>query len=197
MTTRDEQKRATRAHILDVATNLLVQRGYSALTTVAVQRAGGLSRGALLHHFPTVQSLSEALVANLVQLNEAAARSIAQRIGATADPVERALAALYETMTRLPAQAEFELWAAARTDPALAAVLVTAERKAGRDLHRVVDDLFGPAIATHPRYPVIRDLTITMLRGLVIARVIRASDKSAAATLQHWADTIKMLLTLD
>ncbi len=197
MTTRDEQKKATRARILDVATNLLVERGYSALTTVAVQHAAQISRGALLHHFPTMQNLTEALVANLVQLNEVAARETSQRIGAAADPVERALAVLHETMTTSPAQAEFELWAAARTDEELAAVLRTAERKAGRDLHRVVDDLFGREIVSHQHYPIIRDLTITMMRGLAIARVIRASDKSADATLQNWANTIKTMLALN
>lgn len=194
MTTRAEQREATRARILDVATNLLVEQGYSALTTVAVQRAADLSRGALLHHFPTMRDLTEALVANLVQLNEAAARETAARIGPTADPVERALAALRDTMTGPPAQAEFELWAAARTDADLAAVLLTAERKAERDLHRVVDDLFGADIVAHPRYPAIRDLTITMIRGVAMARLAGASEKSAVGTLGNCALAVKAVL---
>ncbi|MFD3747424.1 TetR/AcrR family transcriptional regulator [Nocardia sp. NPDC058633] len=196
MTARDEQRQATRARILEVATNLLVERGYAALTTVAVQKAADVSRGALLHHFPTMQDLTQALVANLVQLNEAAARETAERIGGAIDPVERALRALHETMTRPPAQAEFELWAAARTDSALAAVLVTAERKAGRDLYRVVDELFGPDIAAHPRYPIVRDLTITMVRGLAIARVVHGSERAADRTIGHWADTVRTMLSL-
>ncbi|MEV0291943.1 TetR/AcrR family transcriptional regulator [Nocardia sp. NPDC050710] len=197
MTTRDEQKRATRARILGVATELLVERGYSALTTVAVQNAAGISRGALLHHFPTIHELSKALVADLVERNEAAARTAAQRLGGAADPVERALTALYETMTRPPAQAEYELWAAARTDPRLAVALLEAERAAGRDLFRVVDDLFGPQVAAHPRYPVIRDLTIAMLRGTAMSRVLHTTDKAAEATLRNWADTIRILLAAD
>lgn len=197
LTTRDAQKRATRARILDVATQLLVERGYSALTTVAVQHAAGLSRGALLHHFPTIHDLSKALIANLVELNEQAARTAAARLGDSADPVQRTLTALHETMTRPPAQAEFELWAAARTDPDLAVVLLAAERAAGRDLFHVVDDLFGPLITTHPRYPVVRDLTITMLRGTAIARVLHTSDKSVETTLRHWADAIRVLLAFD
>lgn len=194
MTTRADQKQATRARILDAATNLLVEQGYSALTTVSVQQAAGLSRGALLHHFPTMRELTEALVANLVQLNEVAARESAEKIGAAADPVERALTALHDTMTRPPAQAEFELWAAARTDADLAAALLTAERKAGRDLHRVVDDLFGPVTLAHPRYPVVRDLIITMIRGVAMGRLAGASDKSAAVALQNCALAVKAVL---
>lgn len=194
MTTREQQRQATRARILDTAIDLLVRRGYAGLTTVAVQDAAGLSRGALLHHFPTVADLTTALVETLVQHNEQAARAAADRLGADTDPVERALSALYESMTRPSAQAELELWAAARTDPELATALTTAERAAGRDLFRVVDELFGAEITAHPRYPVIRDLTITVLRGAVASTVVRTSDKSVRTTLRDWAGVVRLLL---
>lgn len=194
MVSREEQKQATRTRILDAATELLVVRGYSALTTVAVQEAAGVSRGALLHHFPTAADLTRALVANLVESNEAAARTAATRIGGSVDAVDRALTALFETMTRPAAQAEFELWAAARTGTELAAVLIEAERHAGRDLRRVVDDLFGPEIVAHQRYPVISDLSIAMLRGLALSCSLRASERSVRLTLTRWADTVRMLL---
>ncbi|MEV6217473.1 TetR/AcrR family transcriptional regulator [Nocardia sp. NPDC051833] len=195
MTTREAQKAATRARILEAACDLLVERGYSTLTTVAVQEAAGLSRGALLHHFPTSGDLTRALVADLVARNEQAARAAAARLGPDTDPIARALSALHDAMTRPPAQAESELWAAARTDPTLATALIDAERSAGRDLFRVVDYLFGPTITAHPRYPTIRDLTITILRGTAAARVLRTSDKAVRATLADWATVITLLLT--
>ncbi|MFE5474287.1 TetR/AcrR family transcriptional regulator [Nocardia sp. NPDC056541] len=194
MATRAEQKDATRARILDAATSLLVERGYSALTTVGVQQRAGLSRGALLHHFPTVRDLSEALVANLVVLNEAATQAAAVKLGDTVDPVERALTALYSAMTQPPARAEFELWAAAGTDPDLAAALRVAERKAGRDLHRVIDGLFGAGIVAHPRYPAVRDLTVAILRGLAGTRALQLSDQANRVVLEQWADTIRILV---
>ncbi|MFE3445979.1 TetR/AcrR family transcriptional regulator [Nocardia sp. NPDC059180] len=197
MPTREQQRTATRTRILDTATHLLVERGYAGLSTVAVQEAAGLSRGALLHHFPTIHTLIAALVEHLVQLNELAAREAAETIGASADPVDRTLTALLETMTRPPAQAELELWAAARTDPALATVLRDSERRAGRDLDRVIDTLFGQEITTHSRYPAIRDLTIAMLRGVTAARPLRTSAQTEARTIHYWADTIRTLLTTD
>lgn len=195
MPTRDEQKAATRARILDAATELLVDDGYAALTTVAVQKAAGVSRGALLHHFSTIAELTSALVAHLVAANELAAHRIAARIGPSADPVERALTALYETMTRPQAQAELGLWAAARTDAALAAVLVDAERRAGRDLHRVVDDLFGPEIVAHERYPAIRDVSVTMLRGLVVAQALQGKERTIRRSLSRCVATVRLLVT--
>ncbi|NEW39907.1 TetR/AcrR family transcriptional regulator [Nocardia cyriacigeorgica] len=194
MPTREQQRTATRARILDTATQLLVERGYAGLSTLAVQEAAGLSRGALLHHFPTIHALTAALVEHLVQLNEVAARAAAESIGDSADAVDRTLTALLDTMTRPPARAEQELWAAARTDPDLATVLRDSERRAGRDLYRVIDTLFGQEITAHPRYPAIRDLTIAILRGIVVAHPLRTSTQTEIHTIRHWADTIRTLL---
>ena len=54
MTLRDAQREATRHRILDAATDLLIADGYSSLTAQSVQTAAGVSRGALLHHFPNM-----------------------------------------------------------------------------------------------------------------------------------------------
>ncbi|WP_233608004.1 GNAT family N-acetyltransferase [Nocardia stercoris] len=194
MTKRDEQRRATRLRILDAAAELLAGRGYSALTTVAVQDAAGLSRGALLHHFPTTNELTTALVAHLVERNEAETRSVVTRLGPAADPVHRALTALDAAMSAPSAQAEQELWAAARTDPDLARVLRSAERRAGRDLLRVVDELFGAELTAHPGYPAVRDLTVTMLRGIAAARPLRTTAHAERLTLDRWAAVVRILL---
>ncbi|WP_249644916.1 TetR/AcrR family transcriptional regulator [Nocardia sputi] len=192
---REEQKRATRVRILEAAADLLAEQGYRALSTLSVQRAAGVSRGALLHHFPTIGALIAELVGHLVARNEAAVREVATGLGAGADPTVRALTALYESMTRPAAQAEFELWAAARTDPALAEALRAAERKAGRDLHRVVNTLFDPDIVAHPRYPAVRDLTIAILRGTAMSRPLRTTERAATATIDQWAQAMNVLLT--
>ncbi|MGK8520200.1 TetR/AcrR family transcriptional regulator [Nocardia asteroides] len=194
---REEQKRATRVRILDAAADLLAEQGYRALSTLSVQRAAGVSRGALLHHFPTIGALIPELVGHLVARNEAAVTEVAAGLGAGADPMVRALTALYESMARPAAQAEFELWAAARTDPALAEALRAAERKAGRDLHRVVDALFDPEVVAHPRYPAVRDLTLAILRGTAMSRPLRTTERAAAATIDRWAQAMTVLLTSD
>ncbi|MEU2101590.1 MULTISPECIES: TetR/AcrR family transcriptional regulator [unclassified Nocardia] len=194
---REEQKRATRARILDAAADLLAEQGYRALSTLSVQRAARVSRGALLHHFPTFGALITALVGHLVARNEAAVREVAAGLGDGADPVLRALTALYESMARPAAQAEFELWTAARTDPALAEALRAAERAAGRDLRRVVDGLFGPELIAHPGYPAVRDLTIAILRGTAMSRPLRTSERAARATIDRWAQAMAVLLAQD
>src|SRR5580692_9914043 len=51
----------TRARILECATRLLVEIGNAAATNARVAEAAGLTRGAMLYHFPTREALIEAL----------------------------------------------------------------------------------------------------------------------------------------
>src|SRR3954462_11587952 len=58
--TRSERAADSRVLILDAAVACLVEDGYAGASTLAVQARAGVSRGRLLHHFP---SRAELLVA--------------------------------------------------------------------------------------------------------------------------------------
>ena len=53
----------TRARILDQAMRLFAEIGYHAATNPVIADAAGLTRGAMLYHFPTREALVEAAVA--------------------------------------------------------------------------------------------------------------------------------------
>ena len=52
-----ERGRATRAHVIEVATRLFAEQGYDGTSVEAVQAAAGISRGSLYHHFPGKEAL--------------------------------------------------------------------------------------------------------------------------------------------
>lgn len=54
--------RATREHLVDVATELFAAEGYDRTSIEAVMRAAGVSKGALYHHFPGKDALFEAVL---------------------------------------------------------------------------------------------------------------------------------------
>ena len=58
---RTEKAQATRAHLLKVATALFAEHGYGGTSIEAVLKEAGVSRGALYHHFPSKESLFEAV----------------------------------------------------------------------------------------------------------------------------------------
>src|SRR3954452_8692323 len=51
------RRASSHALILDAAVELLVERGYSGTTTIAIQDRAGVTRGRLLHHFPSREAL--------------------------------------------------------------------------------------------------------------------------------------------
>jgi AcrR family transcriptional regulator len=55
----------TRAHLVEAALNTLRQHGATHLTLDAVAKASAVSKGGLLHHFPTKEALIEALLRQL------------------------------------------------------------------------------------------------------------------------------------
>jgi AcrR family transcriptional regulator len=62
--------------LLEAAVDSLVELGFARTTTLEVQRRAGVSRGALLHHFP---SKAELLVATIAHLAERRGRDLKQR----------------------------------------------------------------------------------------------------------------------
>jgi AcrR family transcriptional regulator len=60
MTKRAEQGRATRDHLVEIATRLFAEQGYEDTSIEDVLSAAGVSRGALYHHFAGKEALFEA-----------------------------------------------------------------------------------------------------------------------------------------
>lgn len=190
---RASRHEATHRRILDAAVASLVEEGTAATTTVAVQKRAGVSRGALLHHFPTHAELLAATVDELVRRNERAARDALASHADIVDPIDRATRALADAFAQPAYLAELELWAVARTDQQLHAGLRAAESRARRDLERVVDDLFG-SLHEHPAYATVADLTIEFVRGLALAGVLRRNRAHRNHLLEEWIRVVRFLL---
>jgi len=98
---RVEQGQATRAALIDVATELFATNGYEATAIPAVLAAAGVSRGALYHHFESKEALFEAVLQSVEA--EATLKVTRAARGAT-DPLDglRRGCAAYLAMCRDP-----------------------------------------------------------------------------------------------
>ncbi len=64
---RKKQPIEVRRQLLDVTARLCVEHGFSGLTLDAVSREAGVSKGGLLHHFPSKQALLDALCDTMIE----------------------------------------------------------------------------------------------------------------------------------
>ena len=153
----------TRRRILDAAMRLFAERGYHASSNADVAEAAGLTRGAMLYHFPTREDLVEAAIDH-IQQRRTEAFEAAAREQAEGDATDQAIDAYWELLHQAPFKAFAELEAVARTDPDLARRIAPAQ--AAFD-HAQIGSLSGLLLAgPGARFQTGRDLARFMLEGL-------------------------------
>ena len=169
------KSRRTRARIIQSAVRLFVEIGCVQAVNPVIAEASGLTRGAMLYHFPTRESLLQAVVDHLqaerARLFEAAVADAPHGADRTDHAIES-----YWKLLRHPAFMAFaELEATARTDPATAALIAPAQD--AFDRAQVGEGMFGLVQGgSNPRLQASRDLARFMLEGL--ARAHLADDAS-------------------
>jgi AcrR family transcriptional regulator len=189
---REEQRQQTYARIVDAAVGLLIDNGYAATTALGVQERAGISRGALLHHFPTSEDLFAAAVQRLVEMNIDAIRDELAKADEDLDPVARGVQVLYHASQRRSFATELELWAAARADVWLRQALLPHERAAAAHLRQVMDELFGPLVTGESGYPALVDITVHFLRGVTVSASL--GSKGHDAIVDSWIAVMRQTL---
>jgi len=187
--------------ILDAAVELLVERGYGGTTTVAIQERAGVTRGRLLHHFPSRNAL---VVAAAQHLADEQIVEMERWFEQTTDPdpaggerVDHAVTQLWTTFREPYFWAAMELWIAARTDDDLRDQLAVSERRLGRAIHTVVATMFGPVHSSHQAFDDVRELLFTSMRGVALTYSVVARDAETDPHLMLWRSTARRMLGVE
>jgi AcrR family transcriptional regulator len=158
---------ATRRRILEAATEVLADCGLAGASTLRIQQRAEVSRGRLLHHFPSRQVL---LVASIDHVATERFEHLSRRVeGLSGSPrISETIRLLWSTHEGALFWAALELWLGARNDKALRNALLPQERRLGALIRSVCDELFGEELVGHPLYPMFVDVLLTSMRGAAI-----------------------------
>jgi AcrR family transcriptional regulator len=85
--TQAERRETTRKQLLDAATKLIRQKGFGGLRTIEVASVAGVSRGALMHHFPSKHALVVAVLSHVNEVTFAQSTRRAQLARSSSDPI--------------------------------------------------------------------------------------------------------------
>jgi AcrR family transcriptional regulator len=177
------KSRRTRARILDAAMRLFAEIGYQRATNGEIADAAGLTRGAMLYHFPAREALVEAAVGHIQEARAAAFARAAKEPHDGIDAIEHAIDAYWRLLRSPPFVAFAELECVARTDPWLESVLRPAREAFDRgDFGDGLSALFQAGAA--PRFQASRDLARFALEGLSRADLAYDGDGRRARLLQ-------------
>jgi len=185
------KSRRTRTRILDHAARLIPEIGYSAANNAVIAEAAGLTRGAMLYHFPTRESLVAGLVEHLSAQSDALFADAARARAPGADVAEHAIDAYWRLLHSPPVIALRELHAAARTDPMVSERLAEANAAFDRAEPESVMALFQPG--STPRSQAARDMARFLLEGLANADLTYNSEVRAKRLIEMLKRVVHVL----
>lgn len=121
---KQQRARETRHRVLRATADTLAESGLAGTSTGQIAKRAGVSQGALFRHFPSKQLLlTEATSVTFGELRSDFVERFRLAASNAADPMSAALSTLWDVYTDPRVLAVYELYLAARTDPALADAL--------------------------------------------------------------------------
>src|ERR1051325_4838006 len=198
--TQQQRREETRRALLDAAVQSLIEVGFARTTTLEVQRRADVSRGALLHHFPSKARLRVAAVDHLAEMRAQEMKAFASQL--PPDPGSPEYAEGGGGGAAMPG-------ADARTDAVLGLLWqcfagtffkVSMELRTGAE--RSLRDrigwqsrtLFGRAVAEHPGLERALDLTLQLMIGAAMTSVLHGESSRLDGLIDDWKALFPLVL---
>jgi len=192
--TQQQRRDETRRALLDAAVASLVELGVARTTTLEVQKRAGLSRGALLHHFPSKAELVAATVAHLAQMRGRELKERAAGLPAGEARVDAVFDLLWQSFTGPLFYVAMELRAAARTDRELRRALAPVERDVHERIVQQYRALFGSDIASRPGFDRALELTLQLMIGAGMTSILHGEQARVESLVAAWKSMFHTLL---
>ncbi len=164
-----ERSAATRAKLLNATIDCLFEVGYHQTSTVLVTERAGVSRGSMLHHFPTKADLMMATSEHIVDLRSRLHQEHLDQLSTEREKFLHLIDALWNAFQTPSGIARIEIMLGSRSDPELGPRF--------RVLHEALEDRHKEKIRERAKKLGIRDtrrinafvqLYAAALRGLAI-----------------------------
>ena len=184
---------ATRRRLLDAAVEELLEHGYIGLTTPAVARRAGVSRGAQQNYFPHKTTLVAEAVRHLALRQCEELRERVAEVPRGRARVQAGLDILFEQYSGPLFAAVVELSLAARDDAELQAVIATEERTVARAMLETATVVFGDDFPASREAAQRWNTVLSAIRGLALLKLLGHPHE---AVDRQWAATRRQLLEL-
>lgn len=160
------KSRQTRQRIMEAAVACLATRGYASTSTTAVAELAGLTRAAMLYHFPSRMALIEAVIHYVTRKRCEMYSDVMERLDHDESYFEKAIDIAWAQLQSPEFLAFTELSVAARTDPELDAAFTPALLEYDRARRATAQALFPREQVKVPWFDLRRDIVRFLLEGL-------------------------------
>jgi AcrR family transcriptional regulator len=193
-----QKSASTRTQIVEAAIKCFVDAGYSCTTTTLIAEKAGLSRGAMLHHFPSKIAVVRAAVEYLhAKRLRAFQKAVSKPTARGGDHVRQAVEAYWAHVKHPMFVAFFELAVAARTDKELAAILRPAQEDFEREWYESALELFPEWRGSGSgNFELGFDLSRYVLEGMAISFLTHKETERDKRVLHYLGEKLKELAGL-
>ncbi len=192
-----QKSASTRTQIIESAIKCLVELGYARTTTAVIADRAGLSRGAMLHHFPSKMDIVRAAVDYLHAKRLRAIRKAMAKEPVDGDHVKLGVQSYWAHVKHPWFVAFFELAVAARTDKELAAILFPAQEAFEREFYTTSLDLFPEWKRKGEKFLLGFDLSRYVMEGMAISFLTHKETERDQRVLRYLEEKLKELVGED
>ncbi|MDX1735338.1 MAG: TetR/AcrR family transcriptional regulator [Halioglobus sp.] len=184
----------TRDRILDAAIGCFINLGYTNVTTAKVAQSAGVSRGAMLHHFPSKTELIQAAVE---YLHDKLLEDYTERVNAIPASLKGAarrragLEAYWEHLVGDLFVVYHELCVASRSDPELRAILENSQQLFEQHVRESNEKLFDEWTDRGERFLLAMDVTKFMMEGMAASRLMTDRERRVERLMNYLADRLE------
>lgn len=184
----------TRDRILDAAIDCFITLGYTNVTTAKVADHAGVSRGAMLHHFP---SKTELIRAAIEYLHDKLLEDYTQKVSGIPDslqgPARRraGLDAYWDHLTGDLFIAYHELCIAGRTDPELKSILDQSVARFEEHVRDTNAELFKEWNDRGDIYLLAMDVTKFLMEGMAVGQIASNREQRIRRLLDYLGDRLE------
>ncbi len=183
-----EKSAMTRRAILDAAVECFIELGYAKTTTAVIAEYAGVSRGAMMHHFPSRSAVLNAAIGHLHEQRLREYHELMTNIDLPTEQLSRekiraSVEAAWEYVNLPSFVAYHELLAASRTDPELKSIMQPLERDFENLFLQTVRTEF-PHWADLDVLELCNDMVQFMMRGMALSHMSTRRQERAERMIE-------------
>jgi len=194
LTWQAQKSAMTRDKILEAAVDCFINLGYTNVTTAKVASAAGVSRGAMLHHFPSktelIHAATEYLHGKLIEDFTSRVKSIPNNL--KGKKYRRAgLDAYWDHLSSDLFMAYHELCIAGRTDPELKGILESTTVEFDQHTRESTMALFNEWTDHGERFLLAMDVTKFLMEGMAVGQMVSNRDARVKRLMNYLGDRLE------
>lgn len=188
-----QKSAATQLQIVEAAIRCLIKYGYADTTTPKIATEAGVSRGAMMHHFPNRLEVIRAAITHLHNKRLKAFKRTVTDAPAGTDRLHQLTRTYWRQVNHPLFTAFHELAVAARTDADLAEILEPAQREFYAQWHARAESLFPEWLADREKFELALHLVQNLLEGMAIGLQFRPPHAMTEKLLDYVEEKLREL----